>query len=96
MCLVNSLSGVKYLRDEEAIKMFAKRLRELRLERKMSQQELALKVGLEQSQVGRIERCLVNTSISHAVALAKGLNVPVHELFMFSNSTGDSKGANPH
>ena len=67
------------------------RLRELRLERNISQQKLALKVGLEQSQVGRIERCLVNTSISHAVALAKGLGVPVYELFMFSAEIKETK-----
>jgi len=82
---------VKYLRDEEAIKHFAKRLKELRLERNISQQKLALKVGLEQSQVGRIERCLVNTSISHAVVLAKGLGVPVYELFMFQKPAKETK-----
>jgi transcriptional regulator with XRE-family HTH domain len=74
---------VKYLRDEEAIKQFGKRLKEIRRSKKISQQTLALRVGLEQSQVGRIERCLINTSISHAILLAKGLGVPPSELFTF-------------
>ena len=82
---------MKYLRDEEAIKQFAKRLKEVRLSKKISQQTLALRVGLEQSQVGRIERCLVNTSISHAILLAKGLGVPAYELFMFPDSKPTGK-----
>jgi len=82
---------VKYLRDEDAIKLFGNRLREIRLAKKISQQKLALKVGLEQSQVGRIERALINTSISHAILLAKGLGVDPSELFIFKSVKAEGK-----
>jgi len=82
---------VKYLRDEKAIRQFGERLKEIRLSKKISQQTLALKVGLEQSQVGRIERALINTSISHAILLAKGLGVAPHELFIFPVTKIDGK-----
>lgn len=49
----------------------------------MSQEELAFKCGFELSQIGRIERGTINTSISHVAAIAKALEVPASELFMF-------------
>ena len=39
----------------------------------MSQERLALDTGFELSQIGRIERGEVNTSISHIAAIAKAL-----------------------
>jgi len=82
---------VKYLRDEEAIQQFGKRLKEIRLSKKISQQTVALKVGLEQSQVGRIERSLANTSISYAILFAKGLGVDPSELFIFKSVKAEGK-----
>lgn len=72
-----------YYRDEKFIKRFGQRLRELRKEKKFSQEELAWETGLELSQIGRIERGEINTSISHVSALAKALKVKPEELFQF-------------
>ena len=74
---------MKYYRDEKFIKQFGKKLKEIRLAKKVSQEELAGETGFELSQIGRIERGTVNTSISHISAIAKALNISPSELFLF-------------
>lgn len=76
---------VKYLRDPEGISRFGARLRQVRLANNLTQEELAAKSGLEFSQIGRIERGLINTSISTVFTLAKTLGVDVRELFNFDD-----------
>jgi len=49
----------------------------------ISQEQLAWDSGFELSQIGRIERGEVNTSISHVSAIAKSLKVKPEELFQF-------------
>lgn len=72
-----------YYKDERFIKRFGQRLRELRKEKNLSQEELAWQTGFELSQIGRIERGEINTSISHVSAIAKVLKVKPEELFKF-------------
>jgi len=72
-----------YYRDEDFIKKFGLRLKEIRKSKKVSQEELAFRCGFELSQIGRIERGTINTSISHVSAIAKGLGVAPDELFKF-------------
>ena len=72
-----------YYRDEKFIKKFGLRLRELRKAKGFSQEELAGETGFELSQIGRIERGEINTSISHVVAIAKALKIKAEELFQF-------------
>ncbi|MBX3255019.1 MAG: helix-turn-helix transcriptional regulator [Chitinophagaceae bacterium] len=55
----------------------------MRKAKKITREELVYRTGFELSQTGRIERGTVNTSISHVAAIAKALNVPAAELFMF-------------
>ncbi|MDB5223921.1 MAG: putative transcriptional regulator with C-terminal domain [Chitinophagaceae bacterium] len=74
---------MKYYRDEKFIKQFGKRLKEVRLAKSVSQEELAGRTGFELSQIGRIERGTVNTSLSHVAAIAKALKVKPAELFSF-------------
>lgn len=74
---------MKYYRDEKFIKQFGKRLKEVRLANNVSQEELAGRTGFELSQIGRIERGTVNTSLSHVAAIAKALKVNPSELFLF-------------
>ena len=72
-----------YYRDEKFIKKFGLKLKETRKAKKISQEQLAWDTGFELSQIGRIERGEVNTSISHVAAIAKVLKVKVEELFQF-------------
>lgn len=76
---------MKYVRDTEGIIRFGARLRQLRVARQWTQEELAEKSGFEFSQIGRIERGVINTSISSVFILAKTLQVDAAELFNFSD-----------
>jgi len=65
------------------MKKFGLRIRQIRKEKGISQEQLASETGFELSQIGRIERAEVNTSISHVAAIARALKVPVSSLFEF-------------
>ena len=72
---------MKYLRDEEGLKQFGNRLRKIRIEKGFSQEDLAYSSELALSQIGRIERGVINTSLSTIFVIAKTLNVKVSYLF---------------
>ncbi len=72
------------LRRDDLLISFGKRLREVRNEKGLSQEELALRAGLSQSQIYRIEKGLINTTISTALHIAETLEIPFKELFDFS------------
>ena len=66
---------MKYFQDKDFIKKVGKRLRDIRMKRGYTQEELSLEAGFIPSQVGRTERGEINTSISHIAAYAKVLEV---------------------
>lgn len=74
---------MRYLKDQEFIEKFGKQLKKVREEKKLSQEELALRSNISQSQIARTELGSVNTSISHVNAYAKALDVEVKRLFDF-------------
>lgn len=80
---LSDCDAVKYTRHPSGIKAFGARLRQLRLARHLSQEELAWKCDLETSQISRIERGVINTSLSHIFVLAEALDVPVRDMFDF-------------
>jgi transcriptional regulator with XRE-family HTH domain len=69
------------LRDKELLREFGKQVRKLRLERSFTQKELAFKMDVEISQISRIERGLINPTLSTIVHLAKCLNTSVCSFF---------------
>lgn len=69
------------IRDEALIIAFGNRVRQLRKERKLSMEKLAELSGIDYRQLSYIELGQVNTTISTASALAKGMQVPLNELF---------------
>ncbi len=71
---------VNNVRNERVIKAFGKRLFELREAKGISQQELADNADISVTQVGRIERGSVNTTISTIHVLAQALEVAPYEL----------------
>jgi len=70
-------------RDEEGIKAFGRRLREIRLEKGVSQESLAYSTDLHLSQIGRIERGEIGASISFVFLFARTLGVEPKDFFEF-------------
>jgi len=70
-------------KDIEFLKAFGKRLKQLREEKGISQAQLAFEAEIQISQVSRIERGLINTTIANAKLLSKILDIPLKELFDF-------------
>ena len=63
------------------LKLLGAQLRRLRLERKLSQERLAELASLNYKYIGRIELAKADPGADVLVRLAKGLGVPVGELF---------------
>jgi transcriptional regulator with XRE-family HTH domain len=76
----------KYARDIEGISQFGSHLREIRKLKGISQEELANLADVELSQISRIERGVINTSITQILQIAKALNLHPKELFDFDFS----------
>jgi transcriptional regulator with XRE-family HTH domain len=58
-------------------------LKKVRKSRGLSQENLANDVGIEISQIGRIERGIINTSVYNTFKIAKTLNIEIKDLFDF-------------
>ena len=71
------------IRDIAYIKSFGLNLKKIRLERKMSQEDLAYSSDIPISQIGRIERGEINTTISTLCAISKSLEIEIKYLFDF-------------
>jgi transcriptional regulator with XRE-family HTH domain len=68
--------------DEATIKAaFGRRVRELRAEKGLSQEALALACDLDRTYIGGIERGERNVSLINIKKIADALGVPVRELF---------------
>ncbi|MBK7882891.1 MAG: helix-turn-helix transcriptional regulator [Chitinophagaceae bacterium] len=74
---------MKYLRDEKNIKKFGANLRTIRLAKGLSQEALAWEANVEPMQISRIERGVINTSISQVFNIAKALKIHPSELFIW-------------
>jgi len=62
---------------------FGENLRKLRLSKGFTQEQLANELGIEISQISRIERGVINTSVTTLYAISKTLQIDVSELFAF-------------
>lgn len=58
-------------------------IEKLRKSRNMTQEELAHKAGINVSYLAKIENGYVNTTVRYLIKLARGLKIPVKELFEF-------------
>lgn len=67
-------------------KQFGERVRELRLARGLSQEELAFKAGVHRTYLGGIERGERNPALKNIAAIAKALGVSLSELFSFGEA----------
>ena len=70
-------------RNKKTLIKFGKHIRKLRLEQKLSQEELNHRTELSKNMVGLIERGEVNSTLTTIDSLAKGLGLPKAKLLDF-------------
>ena len=69
---------------EESLQIkVGKRIQEIRIEKNISQQDLAARCNFEKSNMSRLEAGRVNATLSTLEILAKALEVNIKELFNF-------------
>jgi len=77
-------SRKKYFRDDAFLKNLGLRIRQLRMEKKMSQEDLAFEYDYADfSQINRIELGKVNFSVSYIRLIANALDEPIASFFEF-------------
>ena len=72
-----------YTKNILFIQSFGQNLRKIRKEKGFTQEQLANDADLEVSQISRIERAIINTSISQVFEIAQALKIHPKELFDF-------------
>lgn len=74
---------------EDVKKLIGDRIRQLRKERKLSQEELGYKSNLHYTHIGAIERGEKNWSIDTLTKVAGGLDVTISDLLTFPSKKVD-------
>jgi transcriptional regulator with XRE-family HTH domain len=70
----------KHRRNQEAITTLANNIRKYRNERNLTIEELANMVEVDYSQIGRMERGVVNANVSIIFDIAQALNIEPSKL----------------
>lgn len=65
-----------------------KRIRQVRESRGISQSEMAFKIGLTQSNYGRLEKNDARLKVNHIIIIAKALDVSINNLITGAETTG--------
>jgi len=64
-------------------RLFGERVRELRLLRGLSQEELAFRAGVHRTYLSGIERGVRNPSLKNINAIAEAMGITLSDLFLF-------------
>ena len=72
------------VRDKKFLKALGEHIKNLRIKKNMSQEDLANDADISISQVGRIERGEVNATVSTIYVIAKALEIHHKELMYFN------------
>jgi len=68
-------------KKKELLIKFGNKIREMRVQRNISQEELASLVGVHRTYIGMIERAEKNITLLNIEKIAKALQVSIKELF---------------
>lgn len=68
----------------EILIKFGERVRQLRKEKRMSQEELADKANLHRTYIGMIERAEKNVTLINIEKIAKALEVSIQDFFIWN------------
>ena len=74
--------------NEVLIEEFGKRIRQLRTERNLSQEQLAELTGFHRTYIGMVERGERNPSLSNVSVFASAFELSLSELFNFEAKRG--------
>jgi len=69
------------LRDKKVLIAFGNNLRKLRQAKKLSMEDLSYEVDVDLSQIFRIEKGIINPTLSTLHAIAKALDISLKDLF---------------
>ena len=82
MHTINSFThSILNMSKKKILVQFGEKVRELRKEKGLSQEELSYKSDLHRTYIGMIERAEKNITLANIEKIAKGLNVDLKELF---------------
>ncbi|MFP5470795.1 MAG: helix-turn-helix domain-containing protein [Bacteroidia bacterium] len=70
-------------RNSEDLIAFGQRLKSIRESKHISQEALAFDADISISQISRIERGVINTSVSQIISICRTLDIHPKELFAF-------------
>lgn len=73
----------EYLKDKPFLSELGKQIRKIRKKKGYTQEKLALEIDVDISQISRLERGILNTSISTLKAISEALDTPLKELLDF-------------
>ncbi|MEO5789637.1 helix-turn-helix transcriptional regulator [Gelidibacter sp.] len=68
------------------LKEFGDRIRRLRTQENLSQEQLSYKTGFHRTYIGMIERGERNISLTNMAVFAKAFNLTIDELLKFDNA----------
>ncbi len=69
--------------EDEILIVFGKRVKELRVNLKQTQEQFAQKTGLHKNYIGMVERGERNPSLINIQIIANGLDISISELMKF-------------
>ena len=72
---------MEYLGEKDFLLAFGRNLRRVRKAQGFTQAQLANDLGVEISQISRIERGIINTSVGNVNAISSALRVDIKDLF---------------
>lgn len=75
---------MKKLEHKHFLINLGKNLKALRLSANFTQEQLGNEIGVEISQISRIERGLIGTSVATFFDISKALNIPLKDFFNFN------------
>lgn len=79
--LMSNYGDKEFIERQEDLRIFGLRLRELRKKSKLTQSELAEKIGLSTNFIGMVERGERNTSVDKIFKLSCAFNLSLAEFF---------------
>ena len=75
---------MEHLSEKDFLIAFGRNLRRVRRAQGFTQAQLANDLGVEISQISRIERGIINTSVGNVNAISSALRVDIKDLFDLS------------